>query len=153
MSLSAIRVPCALQFSQAFEGSGADFFAAVEKMELEGIVSKRRASIDRSGPSTGEFAVIGYERKRGAAPSLLLAEETDAVMRYVGRAIPAIPQNQRDELWQALEFLHADRLATPIGGGNKGVVPVQPLLKVMAKHLKGEENLRHATVIEALKPR
>ncbi|MBB6464906.1 DNA ligase D-like protein (predicted ligase) [Aminobacter lissarensis] len=157
------RPTCALQFSQAFEGSGADFFAAVEKMDLEGIVSKRRASIYRSGPSldwvktktyiTGEFAVIGYERKRGAAPSLLLAEETDAVMRYVGRAIPAIPQNQRDELWQALEFLHADRLATPIGGGNKGVVPVQPLLKVMAKHLRGEEKLRHATVIEVLMPR
>jgi bifunctional non-homologous end joining protein LigD len=95
------RPTCALQFSQAFEGSGAEFFAAVEKMDLEGIVSKRRASIYRSGPSldwvksktyiTGEFVVIGYERKRGAAPSLLLAEETDANLRYVGRAIPAVP--------------------------------------------------------------
>jgi len=156
------RSTCALQFSQAVEGSGAEFYAAVEKMDLEGIVSKRRASIYRSGPSLdwvktktyiiSEFTVIGYERKRGAAPSLLLAEETDAVMRYVGRAIPAIPQSQRDELWQALEFLHSDRFATPIGGGNKAAVPVQPILKVMAKHLKGEENLRHATVSEVLMP-
>jgi bifunctional non-homologous end joining protein LigD len=59
---------------------------------------------------------------------------------------------QRDELWQALEFLHADRFATPIGAGNKAAVPVQPLLKVMAKHLKGEEKLRHATVTEILVP-
>jgi DNA ligase D-like protein (predicted ligase) len=156
------RPTCPLQFSQAFEGAGAEFFTAAEKMDLEGIVSKRKASIYRSGDSkdwlktkayiTGEFTVIGYERKRGAAPSLLLAEETDAVMRYVGRAIPAIPQSQRDELWQALEFLHADRFATPIGGGSKGAVAVQPILKVMAKHLRGEEKLRHATVTAIVTP-
>jgi bifunctional non-homologous end joining protein LigD len=151
-----------IQFSQSFEGSGAEFFGAVEKMSLEGIVSKRRASIYRSGPSkdwlktkayiTGEFVVIGYERKRGEAPSLLLAEEIDAKLRYVGRAIPAIPQAQRDELWQALEFLHTAAFATPIGSGNKAAVPVEPLLHVKAKHLKGEEKLRHATVTEVLAP-
>ncbi|WP_395451219.1 non-homologous end-joining DNA ligase [Aminobacter sp. UC22_36] len=151
-----------IQFSQSFEGSGAEFFAAVEKMDLEGIVSKRKASIYRSGDSkdwlktkayiTGEFVVIGYERKRGAAPSLLLAEENDASLRYVGRAIPAIRQDRRDELWQALEFLHTSHFATPTGTGNKAAVPVQPILKVMAKHLRGEEKLRHATVVEILTP-
>lgn len=156
------RPTCPLQFSQAFEGSGAEFFTAAEKMDLEGIVSKRKASIYRSGDSKdwlkvktyieGEFVVIGYERKRGAAPSLLLAEETDANLRYVGRAIPAIPQAKRDELWQALEFLHAGSFATPIGAGNKTAVPVQPILKVKAKHLRGEEKLRHATVTEILGP-
>ncbi|MBT1160207.1 hypothetical protein J1C56_32270 [Aminobacter anthyllidis] len=119
------RPTCPLQFSQAFEGSGAEFFAAVEKMDLEGMVSKRRASIYRSGPSldwveaktyiTGEFVVIDYERKHGAAPSLLLAMEADDRMTYVGRAIPAIPQAKRDELCRALEFLHASHFATPIG--------------------------------------
>jgi bifunctional non-homologous end joining protein LigD len=156
------RPTCPLQFSQAFEGSGAEFFAAVEKMDLEGIVSKRRASIYRSGPSqdwvktktyiTGEFVVVGYERKRGAAPSLLLAEDTDASMRYVGRAIPAISQYRRDELWQALEFLHTSHFATPIGAGNKAAIAVHPVLHVIAKHLKGEEKLRHATVIEVVTP-
>jgi bifunctional non-homologous end joining protein LigD len=100
---------------------------------------------------TGELVVIGYERKRGAAPSLLLPDETEASMRYVGRAIPAIRQDQRDELWQALEFLHSAAFATPIGTGNKAAVPVQPILKVMAKHLRGEEKLRHATVTEILR--
>lgn len=96
--------------------------------------------------------MIGYERKRGAAPSLLLAEETDASLRYVGRAIPAIPQAQRDELWQALEFLHTSHFATPIAAGDKGAAPVHPVLKVMVRHLRGEEKLRHATVTEVLAP-
>lgn len=147
-----------IQFSQSFEGSGAEFFAAVENMDLEGIVSKRKASIYRSGDSkdwlktkayiTGEFVVIGYERKKGAAPSLLLA---DADLRYVGRAIPAIAGKQRDELWQALEFLTTNRFAAPVGS-SKGAVPVQPVLRVRAKHLRGEEKLRHATVTEILTP-
>jgi bifunctional non-homologous end joining protein LigD len=151
-----------IQFSQSFEGSGVEFFAAVERMNLEGIVSKRKASIYRSGPSkdwvkiksymVGEFVVIGYERKRGEAPSLLLAEEIHAKLRYVGRAIPAIPQAQRDDLWQALEFLHTRHFATPIGAGNKSAVAVHPILHVMAKHLKGEEKLRHATMVEVLLP-
>jgi bifunctional non-homologous end joining protein LigD len=52
---------------------------------------------------------------------------------------------QRDDLWQALEFLHISHFATPIGAGNKSAVGVHPSLNVMAKHLKGKEKLRHAT--------
>jgi bifunctional non-homologous end joining protein LigD len=73
-------------------------------------------------------------------------------MRYVGRAIPAEQTWQRDELWQALEFLHTSHFATPIAAGNKAAVPVQPVLKVMAKHLRGEQKLRHATVTAILSP-
>ncbi|MBB6470320.1 hypothetical protein HNQ96_006217 [Aminobacter lissarensis] len=82
-----------------------------------------KPSIYRSGDSkdwlktkayiTGEFVVIGYERKRGAPPSLLLAEENEASLRYVGRAIPAVPGAQCEELWQALEFLQPSHFATP----------------------------------------
>lgn len=151
-----------IQFSQSFEGSGAEFFAAAEKMDLEGIVSKRRTSIYRSGPSTdwvktkayitGEFVVIGYERKSGEAPSLLLAERTDSGWLYVGRAIPAVSKSQRDELWLGLELLHDSQFATTVGTGNKAAVPVRPILRVMAKHLRGEEKLRHATVTRILGP-
>jgi len=145
-----------IQFSQSLVGSGSTSFATVEKMGFEGIVSKRKASTYRGGTTkdwlktkayiSGEFVVIGYERKRGAALSLLLAEETEACLRHVGRAIPAIAPEQHEELMQALEVLHASAFATPIGGGNKGAVPVQPVLKVMAMHLRGEEKLHQATV-------
>lgn len=147
-----------IQFSQSYEGSGAEFFAAAEAMGLEGIVSKRRASPYRSGPSrdwlkiktyvTGEFVVIGYERKKGEAPSLLLADEG---LRYVGRAIPAITGAMRDELWEALEFLHADRWVADVGV-IKGAIPVNPALRVTARHLRGEEKLRHATVTGIIPP-
>lgn len=151
-----------LQFSQAFEGSGAEFFAAVERLDLEGIVLKRRDSIYHSGPSrnwlktkayiTGEFIVIGYERKRGAAPSLLLASETDAGLQYVGRAVPAIGAKQRDELWQALEYLKTGTFVASIDAANRDALPVKPILRVVAKHLRGEEKLRHATVTGLILP-
>lgn len=152
------RPDIAIQFSQDFRGSGAELFAAADNMGLEGIVSKRLASRYRSGDSrdwlkikaytTGEYIVIGYERKKGVAPSLLLADEG---LRYVGRAIPAIGDKMRDDLWQALAFLETDRWASDVGI-NKGASPVTPALKVRAKHLRGEEKLRHATVTEILTP-
>lgn len=147
-----------IQFSQDFRGSGAEFFAAADQMGLEGIVSKRINSRYRSGDSrdwlktkaytTGEYIVIGYERKKGEAPSLLLADDG---LRYVGRAIPAIIGAARDELWEALEFLQTDRWAAAVSG-NKGAKPVNPALRVRARHLRGEEKLRHATVTEILAP-
>lgn len=151
-----------IQFSQAFEGSGAELFAAAEAMDLEGIVSKRRASIYKGGDSkdwlkakayaVGEFVVIGFERKAGVAPSLLLADEVEGRLVYMGRAVPAVGKAARDTLWEALDFLKADAFAASIGAGNKGAVAVRPILRVKAKHLRGEEKLRHATVIELIAP-
>ncbi|MBB3705087.1 hypothetical protein [Aminobacter aminovorans] len=69
-----------------------------------------------------------------------------------GTTNQSMPQARRDELWQALEYLHSGKFATPIGAGNKAAVPVQPALRVIARHLKGEEKLRHATITEVLSP-
>ena len=150
-----------IQFSQALEGSGGEFFTAVERMGLEGIVSKRKASIYRGGYSkdwlktkayvTREYVVIGYEHKHGGAPSLMLADMEDGQLRYVGRAIPTIGGKQRAELWEALDYLRDTKFDVPVSA-NKGAIPVQPVLRVMAKHLKGEDKLRHATVTEVLVP-
>ncbi|AMS41138.1 ATP-dependent DNA ligase [Aminobacter aminovorans] len=147
-----------VRFSDDYDGSGAELFAKVAELEVEGVVSKRRASRYKSGDSRDwlktktyafkEFVVVGYERKRGAAPSLLLADG----MKYMGRAIPAVSAAQRDELWRALEFLHTDKFSVQMGAGNKEAVPVVPLLRVIAKHLRGEAKLRHATVTEILPP-
>jgi bifunctional non-homologous end joining protein LigD len=43
----------AIHFSEHIEGSGAEVFAAAERMGLEGIVSKRAASRYVSGSSSG----------------------------------------------------------------------------------------------------
>jgi len=149
-----------LRFSDAFDGSGAALFAKVAEMELEGIVSKRRASPYRSGDSRdwlktkvyaiGEYWIIGYERGSGHAPALLLAEETDKGLRYVGKANPAIGSQRREELWQALEFLKTSAFATAIDKTNKLAVSVQPRLLAKAKHLRGAGKLRHATVVDVL---
>ncbi|MBE1208087.1 hypothetical protein [Aminobacter carboxidus] len=150
-----------VRFSDSFEGSGADLFAKVAEMEIEGIVSKRRASTYRAGDSTdwqktkvyhfGEYLVVGYERSRGQAPTLLLA---GADLQYVGRAVPAVGAKQREQLWEALEFLQAPKFAASIGKANKVAVAVQPILRVTAKHLprRGKEMLRHASVTEVLTP-
>lgn len=122
---------------------------------------QRKASIYRGGPSkdwlktkayiTREYVVIGYEHKRDAAPSLLLADMVEGKLRYVGRAIPTAGK-QRSELWEALDYLRDAKFAVSLGASNKGAVPVQPVLRVKAKHLKGEDKLLHATVIEVLVP-
>jgi hypothetical protein len=49
--------------------------------------------------------VIGYERKKGEAPPLLLADLAEGVgLRYVGLAIPLFTGQARNEVWEALEF-------------------------------------------------
>jgi ATP-dependent DNA ligase len=60
---------CPIQFSDHFEGSGADLLTAAHRMGCEGIVSKRAGSRYRSGRSTewlknkcltsSEFIVLG----------------------------------------------------------------------------------------------
>lgn len=83
---------------------------------------------------------------------MLLAEVTEDGLRYVGRAIPTIGGKQLGELWEALDYLRDVKFAAAVGAGNQGAVPVEPVLRVMAKHLRGEEKLRHATVTEILVP-
>lgn len=49
-----------------------------------------------------------------------------------------------------LEYLHVHALEADVGRGNKAAQPVRALLRVKARHLKCEEMLRHATVIELI---
>ena len=68
-------------------------------------------------------------------------------MRYIGRAIVAVSPAQRDDLWHELVSLHAKTFAIPIGAGNNYAVPVLPAIRVLARHLRGEKELRRATVV------
>ena len=83
----------AIQFSQHVPGGGKAFYEAVDKMGLEGMVSKRPASAYRSGPTTAwlktkcyelsEFEVAAVLRERGKPP---VAYMVDADRNYVGGA-------------------------------------------------------------------
>lgn len=131
-----------MQFSEHITGGGPAFFAAVDKMGLEGIVSKRADSLYRSGPSKrwqkikcwteSEFLVVGAEIDRRGIPVARLARETEQGLASAGAAIIALRDGDRDKLHRAIEKMAGRGKSAP--------------LRVLVKHLKGSGALRHATV-------
>ena len=152
-----------IQFSEAFDGSGDDLFRAADRMGLEGIVSKRADSRYRSGRTKNwlkikcyqesTLTIVGYERRPGAPASVLLADREGGALRYAGRSMVTLPRLQRERLWRALEkarsltpaVVTAKSKASRGEGG--GAVWVKPSVTAVVRHLKGEDALRHATLI------
>jgi bifunctional non-homologous end joining protein LigD len=145
--------PC--QFSDHVIGGGGEFFAAAERMGLEGIISKKLGSRYRSGPSKSwvkvktfaeaEFVVIGTS-KGDLAPVALLARETeDRRLEYAGSAMVTFSEAERERFWRANE-----RLKTPKPALHMDPRPetswLKPEMRVIVRYLRGEEMLRHATV-------
>jgi bifunctional non-homologous end joining protein LigD len=149
---------CPIQLVEHWAGDGSAIFAAADRMDLEGIVSKRATSRYVSGRSKAwlkskcmvesEFVVVGFERKRGEAPFALLARETDEGPRYAGSAFVTLPQPDRGEFWTRVEALAAEK--SPIRSIRKNAIFVRPALRVRAKHLRGEGGLRHASLTAVL---
>jgi ATP-dependent DNA ligase len=149
-----------VQFS-AEVANGAELFEAVEAMALEGIVSKKRASRYRSGPSKAwlkakcfyeeELTVIGTERG-DKAPVALLARETHHGLVYAGGAFVTLPQPDRDRFWETAEALKAKLPAVPMKP-RKHASWTRPTMRVRVRTLRGEEMLRHATVRAVTCPR
>lgn len=144
-----------LQFSHHVQGSGAEFFAAVDKMGLEGIVSKRPGSIYRSGRSRDtwlkaktftedDYEIAAVLREPGN-PTIALMVTPDAERRYVGSAFITLNNAMRERLWARVQGK---------GPAPKGMTPkpaaefVRPGMIGRVRHLKGEQKLRHATLRE-----
>lgn len=154
--LAATRPADPIHFSQAFEGSGEEFYEAIDKLGLEGMVSKRRSSFYRSGKTTdwlktktftvGEFTIIGYDRSLGKAATLLVAREEAGKLRYAGRVMVTTGGKAREALWQRLEKRTVSAPALP-ELKRKDATWVKPGLKAKVRHLRGEETLRHATMV------
>jgi bifunctional non-homologous end joining protein LigD len=144
-----------IQFSAHVEGGGGNFFRAVDAMGLEGIVSKRRGSRYRSGHSRnwlktktfgeGEFIVVAVERG-DKAPVAILAREGAAGLELAGPAMVTLADPERERFWSTIETLKTARPAVPMEKRRQGSF-VEPRLRVRARHLRGEETLRHATVL------
>ncbi|WP_236372085.1 hypothetical protein [Mesorhizobium muleiense] len=124
----------------------------IDQAGLEGMVSKRRESKYRSGPSTnwlkakcyavGDFELLGVEREAGK-PALALMGEI-GTRKYVGSAFINSSREIRERLWKRVQE-HAGEAPKDM---NKRPATqwVKPGIKARVKHLRGEEDLRHASL-------
>lgn len=143
-----------IQYSEHVEGNGAAFFEAVEKMGLEGIVSKRRESLYRSGKTdawvktkcweVGDFELLGIKREPGKPAVALMAKDG----RYAGGAAIALPKGVRERLWRRVEQgrVGAPQNAVPTAARGPDVEWVKPGITGRVRFLRGEHKLRHATM-------
>lgn len=142
-----------IQYSQHVEGNGAEFFAAVDKMGLEGIVSKRKNSPYRSGKGdswtkakcwdTGDFDLIGVKRAAGKQTEGILARDG----KYVGKAVIAINRSIKERLLRRLERGRAEQPAgVPTAVADSSAEWLRPSMTARVRYLRGESKLRHASV-------
>ncbi|MER8465988.1 ATP-dependent DNA ligase [Mesorhizobium sp. M1396] len=140
-----------IQFSQPLPGDAKGIFHLVEQAGLEGMVSKRRDSKYRSGNSTnwlkakcyavGEFDLLGVESEVGKPAFALMAERGTG--RYVGSAFITLNRELRERLWKRVQ----DHAGPPPKGMRRPATQwVKPGLIGRVKHLRGEEDLRHASL-------
>ncbi|RRI02294.1 ATP-dependent DNA ligase [Mesorhizobium tamadayense] len=140
-----------IQFSEALPGTGAAVFHLVEQAGLEGVVSKRKDSKYRSGPSTNwlkakcytidEYELLGVEREPGKPAFALMAERGTG--RYIGSAFITLNREMRERLWKRVQE-HAG--TAPKGMKRPATQWVKPGLIGRVKHLRGEQDLRHASL-------
>jgi bifunctional non-homologous end joining protein LigD len=146
-----------IAFSRDVPGTGSEVFAAAVSMGLEGIVSKDVNSPYRSGTSLlwlktkafgeGEFHIIGLARDAKALPIALLARGELDDLRYAGTAIIALPYEDRDALRAAADFLEVSKPVVRHTGKQKAQW-LKPGLMAQVRYLRGEEKLRHSTVMD-----
>ncbi|RWJ96505.1 RNA ligase family protein [Mesorhizobium sp.] len=139
-----------IQFSQALPGDARSIFDLVEQAGLEGMVSKRKDRKYRSGPSTNWLKAkcytideyeLGVEREAGKPAFALMAER--GTSRYVGSAFITLNRELRERLWRRVQE-HAG--PAPKGMKRPATQWVKPGFIGRVKHLRGEEDLRHASL-------
>lgn len=139
-----------IQFSEALPGEGAAVYHLVDQAGLEGMVSKRRDSRYRSGPTMNwrkikcyaekDMEIIGVQRDAGKPAMALMAEKG----RYVGAAFITMKGEMRKRLWDRVQGRTG--APPPKGLGKEKAEWVRPGLVGRVKFLKGEEKLRHASL-------
>lgn len=103
-----------IQFSEAMPGTGDAVYHLVDQAGLEGMVSKRKDSTYRSGPTMNwrkikcyaekEMDIIGVQREAGKPAMVLMADKG----RYAGGAFVTFKAHKRQALW--------DRVQGKVGG-------------------------------------
>jgi bifunctional non-homologous end joining protein LigD len=141
-----------IQFSQALPGDAKAIFHLIDQAGLEGMVSKRKDSKYRSGDSTAwlktkaysidEYDLLGVEREPGKPAFALMAEP--GTRKYVGSAFVSVNREMRERLWQRVQE-HAGPAPRDMKK-RPATQWVRPGIKARVKHLRGEEDLRHASL-------
>ena len=139
-----------IQFSEQVEGGGAAFFQGVEKLGLEGMVSKRRGAPYRSGESDAwlkikcyefsELDLLGVQREPGKPARALMGQGG----KYAGSAFITLPNDVRERLWKRVQA--AREVPEGVPKTMTGVEWLKPGIRARVKHLRGEAKLRHASV-------
>ena len=144
----------AIQFSHHVEGGGKAFYEAADKMGAEGMVSKRASAPYRSGRTESwlkikcyeetDYEVAGVLREPGR-PAVAYMVTPDHARRYVGGAFITLNEKMRERLWARVQAK-----AKPVKGmtAKPGTQWLKPGLIGRVRHLKGEQELRHATLQE-----
>ncbi|UCI22850.1 ATP-dependent DNA ligase (plasmid) [Mesorhizobium sp. B2-1-8] len=140
-----------IQFSQALPGEASAIFHLIDEAGMEGTVSKRRDSKYRSGQSTNwlkakcytveEYELLGVEREPGKPAFALMADRKTG--QYVGSAFINSSRAIRERLWKRVQE-HAG--PAPKGMKRPATQWVKPGIIGRVKHLRGEEDLRHASL-------
>ncbi|MBZ9719082.1 ATP-dependent DNA ligase [Mesorhizobium sp. AD1-1] len=140
-----------IQFSQALPGKASAIFHLIDQAGMEGMVSKRKDSKYRSGPSTNwlkakcytveEYELLGVEREPGKPAFALMADRKTG--QYVGSAFINSSRAIRERLWKRVQE-HAG--PAPKGMKRPATQWVKPGIIGRVKHLRGEEDLRHASL-------
>ncbi|WJI38719.1 ATP-dependent DNA ligase [Mesorhizobium opportunistum] len=141
-----------IQFSEAMPGTGDAVYHLVDQAGLEGMVSKRKDSPYRSGPTMNwrkikcyaekDMDIIGVQREAGKPAMVLMADKG----RYAGAAFVTFKADKRQRLW--------DRVQGKIGGPapvrlkSDKAEWLKPGLVGRVRFLKGEEKLRHAKLLD-----
>lgn len=143
-----------IQYSAHVQGNGLEFFNAVGRMGLEGVVSKRSESFYRSGKTEAwvkakfwdiaYLELLGVRRQAGKPAVALLARDG----KYVGSAIITMGRSIREPILRSLEASRAKQPAGVPTAVVDGVQWVKPGIRAKVRYLRGESKLRHATVEE-----
>ena len=134
----------AVHFSEDFDAAGAELLEAACKLDLEGLIGKRRDGSYVSGRSKAwiklkckkrqEFVVVGYTEPRGSRSgfgALLLGVNGPEGLRYAGKVGTGFDQRRLDDVFGRLTKLEAKRIdiaRPPTGYEARGVHWVRPKL-------------------------
>jgi bifunctional non-homologous end joining protein LigD len=141
----------AIQFSEDVHGGGKAFYEVIDRMGLEGMVSKRanaayvsgrtRAWLKTKSYQVSELEVAAVLEGRGKPTMALMVDHQN---NYLGGAFIT---NRR--IKERLFARVRDKRAHPKGMEKKPDAQwLEPGVMATIRHLRGEEDLRHASVQE-----